>query len=179
MTVWVCLLRGINVGGTGKLAMDDLRGHLAALGAEAPETYIQSGNAVFAGDIDAAAFATDLTARIAAAQGHAPRVMVIPGDEVIAAYAAFPFADAFERPKFGNIWFCETAPVAPDLDTLKRLAKESERFALDGLFFHLDAPEGIGRSKLAERVERALGVATTARNLNTVAKLVEMVRARS
>jgi uncharacterized protein (DUF1697 family) len=178
MTAWVCLLRGINVGGTGKLAMADLKAHLAALGAQAPATYIQSGNAVFTGEIEPETFAQDLTDRIAAAQGHAPRVLILPGDAVIAAHAAFPFPEAFDRPRFGNLWFCENVPEAPDLARLAEVAKESERFALEGAVFYLDAPEGIGRSKLAERVEKALGVAATARNLNTVGKLVEMVRAR-
>ncbi|MEC7760981.1 MAG: DUF1697 domain-containing protein [Pseudomonadota bacterium] len=178
MTVWVLLLRGINVGGTGKLPMKDLKAHMEALGAEAPETYIQSGNAVFAGAIEPEAFAADLTARIEANHGHAPRILVVPGDDMIASRDAFPFPGGLERPKFANIWFCAETPAAPDLGRLDDLATDTERFALKGRWFFLDAPDGIGRSKLAERVEKALGVPATARNMNTVNKLCEMVQAR-
>lgn len=178
MSLWVLLLRGINVGGTGKLPMKDLKAHLLALGADAPETYIQSGNAIFAGDIDPEAFANDLTALIQTHHGHAPRVLVLPSDDLIAARAAFPFPEGLEQPKFANIWFCAAPPSAPDLARLDEAASATERFALEGRWFFLDAPDGIGRSKLAERVEKALGVPATARNLNTVNTLAEMIRAR-
>ena len=178
MSVWVLLLRGINVGGTGKLPMADLKTHMAALGAEAPETYIQSGNAVFEGDIDPGTFATALTERIEALHGHAPRTLVLPGKDIIDARDSYPFAEGFDHPKFANIWFCTDALDAPDLARLEDLATGTERFALKGCWFFLDAPDGIGRSKLAERGEKALGVPATARNLNTVTKLARMVEAR-
>ena len=175
MSARVALLRGINVGGTGKLPMAALKAHMEALGAGNVATYIQSGNAVFTGGD--AEFAADLRARIAAEEGFAPEVMVLSGAALVAAYDGFPFPEALERPKFGNIWFCESAPDTPDLEALAAIAAPSETFALEGACFYLDAPEGIGRSKLAARVERSLGVHATARNLNTVAKLVEMVGA--
>ena len=57
MTVWVLMLRGVNVGGAGRLPMADLRALLTRLGCEAVETYIQSGNAVFRFAGDAAVLA--------------------------------------------------------------------------------------------------------------------------
>ena len=51
MTVGIALLRGINVGGSGKLPMAELRAIMEKLGARAIETYIQSGNAVYEGVI--------------------------------------------------------------------------------------------------------------------------------
>src|ERR1700687_579690 len=46
MPTYVILLRAVNVGGTGKLSMADLKKMLTVLGFERVETYIQSGNAV-------------------------------------------------------------------------------------------------------------------------------------
>ena len=43
----VALLRGVNLGGSRKLAMADLRAAVASLGHTDVETYLQSGNVVF------------------------------------------------------------------------------------------------------------------------------------
>ena len=51
--VKIALLRGINVGGTGRLPMVDLKRILDNLGAQDVRTYIQSGNVVFSGKIRA------------------------------------------------------------------------------------------------------------------------------
>lgn len=45
MTVWVALLRGLNVGGHRRVPMDRWRQALRARGCEAVRTYLQSGNA--------------------------------------------------------------------------------------------------------------------------------------
>ena len=54
MTVYVALLRAVNVGGTGKLPMADLRAICVAAGFEGVRTYIASGNVVFSSDLAAA-----------------------------------------------------------------------------------------------------------------------------
>jgi uncharacterized protein (DUF1697 family) len=53
---------------------------------------------------------------------------------------------------------------------------KSEEFKLNKNIFYLYAPDGVGRSKLAAKVEQALGVSVTARNWNTVSKLIAMVK---
>lgn len=178
MTVWVCLMRGINVGGKNTLPMADLKRLMEKLGAQEVATYIQSGNAVFTGTVSVDVFEDLLEIEINAEKGFRPRTMLVEGDDLAAALEAFPYPEAEGDPKTGHIWVCSDAPDAPDLALLEDLAKDSERFSLSGRFFYLHAPEGIGRSKLAERVERALGVPTTARNLNTMRKLTDMVAAR-
>jgi uncharacterized protein (DUF1697 family) len=74
-----------------------------------------------------------------------------------------------------HLFFLATVALEPDLASLESLRADSERYALVEDVFYLHAPDGIGRSKLAARVERALGVPATARNWRTVGKLVEMV----
>lgn len=49
---YVALLRGINVGGNAKIAMQDLRSSLEKSGLESVRTYIQSGNVIFESDED-------------------------------------------------------------------------------------------------------------------------------
>ena len=52
----------------------------------------------------------------------------------------------------------------PNLDGMKNVQLASESFDLKGCVFYLHAPEGIGHSKLASKVEKLLGVISTARN---------------
>jgi len=78
-------------------------------------------------------------------------------------------------PKFLHVWFLADDPVDPDLGMLTELRTGNEEFTLGDGAFYLHAPDGIGRSKLAAKVDKCLGVQTTARNWNTVSKLLGFV----
>lgn len=178
MASFVALLRGINVGGHNKLPMKALRELLEGLGLEGVETYIQSGNVVFrAPKKGAKQLGAKISQAIEAAHGFAPDVMVLDAAAFEAAAKANPFPEADAAPKAVHLWFCRSEPKAPDLERLAALASANERYVLDGAVFYLLAPDGIGKSKLAEKVERALGVSATARNWSTVSKLVLMLSA--
>jgi uncharacterized protein (DUF1697 family) len=47
VTVYVALLRGVNVGGRGKVDMRELKNQVEALGCSDVSTYINSGNVIF------------------------------------------------------------------------------------------------------------------------------------
>lgn len=81
--VTIALLRGINVGGHGTLAMADLRDILERLGATDVATYIQSGNVVFRGDITGAA----ISDAVKTAKGFRPKCMT-PGKDSLAQIVA-------------------------------------------------------------------------------------------
>ena len=51
---------------------------------------------------------------------------------------------------------------------------KSEEFKFHHKIFYLFAPEGVGRSKLALKVEKSLGVPVTGRNWNTVKELISL-----
>ena len=176
MQAYVLLLRGINVGGSGKLPMADLRNMLSTLGAADVATYIQSGNAVFRSGNDPETLAKAVADAIETGFGFRPSTLVLPGADLQKARDAFPFKAALDAPKTGHIWFLSAKP-SPDLEALQALKTPDEEFALTGTTFNLYAPSGIGRSKLAAKVEKLLGVAATARNLNSVAKLCDMIAA--
>lgn len=176
MTPRVMLLRGINVGGANRLRMADLEALLHDLGARGVASHIQSGNLVFSGPVDATAFAETAADEIARAHGFRPLILVIGGEEFREIVAAYPYREAFETPKTGHVWFLARA-AEPDLAALAARASDSERFALTDRAFYLHAPDGIGRSKLAEKAERLLGVPATARNLATCTRLLDMLDA--
>ncbi|HSR50702.1 MAG TPA: DUF1697 domain-containing protein [Acidobacteriota bacterium] len=175
MKTYIALFRGINVGGRNTLPMADLRAVLEDLGAGSVKTYIQSGNAVFRHETDdASQLSESIRAAVEESRGFAPKVLLLSRDELQAAFAGNPFPEAEESPKSLHLFFLASAPESPDLESLKEVRRDSERFVLKEAVFYLHAPQGIGRSKLAARVERALGVAVTARNWRTVGKVLSM-----
>jgi uncharacterized protein (DUF1697 family) len=174
---FVALFRGINVGGKHILPMQALREILAACGCEDVHTYIQSGNAVFSSAVAASELAANIKHAIEERFGFAPQVWLLTVERFMAIAAANPFADAEANPKCLHIAFLTETPAAADLDALNNLKVESECFSLQDDAFYLYAPDGIGRSRLAAKVDRYLGVATTARNWRTVCKIIELASA--
>jgi len=174
MATWIALLRGVNVGGKHLLPMADLRAALTDLGLEDVATYVQSGNVVFrSSKRSATKLGEEIEAAIEALRDFRVPVLVLNAKALERAAAACPYSDAPE-PKLVQLAFLWSKPKHPDLDGLRALATKTEAFELDGDVFHLHAPDGIGRSKLAAQVERKLGVEATVRNLRTVTKLLEL-----
>jgi uncharacterized protein (DUF1697 family) len=171
----IALLRGINVGGKNKLPMKDLVAILQELGCSEIKTYIQSGNAVFRTPVEQPA---NLAKRIGEAIkqrfGFHPQVLLLTRREIEAALASNPFTDACSEGNTLHLYFLAETATAPDLQKLAALQNGSERFDLHDRVFYLHAPDGIGRSKLAANVEKLLGVTVTARNGNTVCKILDL-----
>jgi uncharacterized protein (DUF1697 family) len=114
---------------------------------------------------------------VAKHHGFEPLVFVLTRDALKDAVKRNPFEEAVESPASVHLFFLEELPEKPDVKMLDSLKAKSERFALKGSVFYLHTPDGFGKSKLAARVERALGVAATARNWRTVTTLLEMTAA--
>jgi len=174
MTIYVALLRGINVGGHNKLPMQDLRDILAALGCEDIKTYIQSGNAVFRSDDDQARLSSKIDAAVAEKFDFTPQVLLLTFDDYQSILSANPFPDAVNNPKSLHVSFLDEIPTAPDLNALNALKSLTENYELVSKAFYLHAPDGIGRSKLAAKVEKCVGVEATGRNWRTTTKLAEL-----
>ena len=177
MDIYIALFRGINVGGSNKLPMRELVEVLESLKLKNIETYVQSGNAVFQTEETKA---SELSERISTAfdksHGFKPQVLLLQLAELEKAAASNPYPEAQSDPKSLHLFFLASEPKNADLKTLERMRADSERFALKGKVFYLHAPDGIGRSKLAARVEKALGVTVTARNWRTVYRILAMAK---
>ena len=175
MNIWIALLRGINVGGANLLNMRDLVALLDAIGCTNPKTYIQSGNVVFRSDEDCSSMMADrISDAVAQKQGFRPQVLVISREELQKAADQNPFPEAHPEPSTVHLFFLAGQPPQPDIDGLTRLKAQSESFLLGDKVFYLHAPAGIGRSRLAARAEKLIGVDATARNYRTVSKLLEL-----
>ncbi len=179
MGTWIALLRGVNVGGANLLPMRQWAEDLADLQLANVKTYIQSGNAVFESPVRSAGeisrrIADDLQRRY----GYSLKVWVLSAASWVKVLGGNPFPEGEGDPKSLHVYFLASPAVDPDLAELQKLRSADERFQLAREVFYLHAPAGIGRSKMAARIERCLGVSTTARNWNTVAKLAEISGAK-
>ena len=171
MTRRIVLLRGVNVGGNNKLPMKLFTGALEALGCENVTTYIQSGNAVFDGE----ASASDIAAAVKNAAGFTPHVFVTTADAFRKAARSNPFAkEAASNGKSVHLFLLDGAPTAAAAEALGAMKRPREDFAIGGKTLYLHTPDGLAGSKIAERMDRALGVRTTARNWNTVTALLAL-----
>src|SRR6185436_9547753 len=176
MRIYIALLRGINVGGKNLLPMKELVAMLGDLGAQNVKTYIQSGNVVFGWkDKDTSKLANQITAAVKKRRGFDPHVLLLELKDLEKLIQQNPFpAEAETDPRTLHAGFLATAPERPDLKTLESLKTDSERFRLIGKVFYLHAPDGVGRSRLAAKAERLLGVPMTDRNWRTVLTLLKM-----
>jgi uncharacterized protein (DUF1697 family) len=172
---FIALLRGINVGGARPLPMKNLVVTLEAAGFVSVRTYIQSGNVVFQ-----ASRGTSRSLGLQIGQliekkfrFHVP-VLILRDVELSAAIRDNPFPQAITAPNYLHLGFLCDAPTSPDLISLEKLKTATEAYKLKGKVFYLHTPDGMGTSKLAAKVERALGVDTTFRNWRTVNQLLEM-----
>lgn len=176
MQVWLAILRGVNVSGANIIPMAELRALMAEIGFTGAKTYIQSGNIVFASDLDAETISDKILNAIEDRFSCNPPLMLLTLEDLEKALEENPFPEGADDPKSLHLCFLKEEPSAPRLDEMQKWQKENERFDLQGKTFYLHAPDGIGRSKLAERIERLLGVETTGRNLRSVAKMLDLAK---
>ncbi|NOT70989.1 MAG: DUF1697 domain-containing protein [Hyphomicrobium sp.] len=170
MPTYIALLRAVNVGGTGKLAMAELKAICKAAGFADVQTYIASGNVVFESMLTATQVKAALEQWLHAYAGKPVGVIVRSHAEMTAVLNASPFAKS--APSRTAAIFLDKPPPADALEHVAGRKNEDIRLGSREIYVHY--PEGIGMSKL--RIPAA--TSGTARNMNTVAKLVEIAAKR-
>lgn len=164
--MYVALLRAVNVGGTGKLPMAELRRLCEEAGFADVRTYIASGNVLFRAAAGERAVAEALADRLEAHVGKPVGVLVRSAAEMAAVLAANPFPQA--APNRVAAIFLERAPEADALQ--HAVGRVDEEMALGKREIYVHYPGGMAKTRL--RIPAA--AAGTARNLNTVARLAAM-----
>jgi uncharacterized protein (DUF1697 family) len=164
--VFVVLLRAVNVGGTGKLPMGDLKRLCEKAGFRNVRTYIASGNVVAERDGAETKAKAALEAELEAYAGKPVGVIIRTAAEMAKVVANNPFPDRSASQTVAI--FLDHVPPADALKEVKGRANEEVRLSKREVYVHY--PDGIGRSKL--RIPAAND--GTARNMNTVAKLAAM-----
>lgn len=170
----VALLRGINLGGSRKIAMGDLRRVAGDLGWSQVATHLQSGNVIFAAPGTDADVAAELGAAVQATFGMQVDVIIRTGEQLRRLVEGHPFAEG--DPSRAVIACCDRPVGRTAADRLAALATGSERVQVAGPDVYADFPDGQANSRLAAQLVTALKPATgTARNLRTMRKLAELL----
>jgi len=165
MSAFVALLRAVNVGGTGKLPMNELKAMCEELGFAKVRTYIASGNVVFTSRKSEAAIQAALEKRLETYAGKAVGVLVRSAQEMALVAANNPFAKA--APNRTMALFLDRAP-ADTLSTVR--GHKDEEIALGRREIYIHYGDGMAKSKLVIPAAKS----GTARNMNTVAVLAKM-----
>ena len=171
----IVLLRGVNLGSNRRLAMSDLRALLVDLGCEDVQTLLQSGNAV----LSAAGGATALEGRVeralASRIGLETEVHVRTRAQLAAIVERNPLANVADDPSRYQVTFLKRPPPKSALRELESADLGRERVAVLGRELYAWHAEGIHASRLARLLgSRRLGLGGTARNWNTVTRLLSL-----
>ena len=174
MATWIALIRGINVSGKNMVPMNMLAADLTAAGATDVKTYLQSGNVVLSHKAKTAADVEALVAKaIETRHGFRPSVMVLSVGDFAEAALANPFKAAEANHKEMHLVFLAEEPSVAAVAGLAKY-KSTESYEVIGRRLYLHTPGGLLSSKIAERPDKLLGVAATARNWRTVIALRNM-----
>jgi uncharacterized protein (DUF1697 family) len=169
---YALLLRGVNVGVKNSLPMAELRAMLAKLGCIGVQTYLQSGNAVFATPLAEAALTKAIEHALEGYMGRPIATTLRTLDEMTAIVEGNPFAKVATNPSYLCVTFLSHAPTKAEVAPLGAQAWKPELFAVAGKEIYTWHPNGQGRSPLAAALGKLpLRGAVTTRNWNTVLKL--------
>ena len=164
MPVYVALLRAVNVGGTGKLPMSDLKSMCEDLGFKSVKTYIASGNVVFKSTDSATKVKQALELKLDTYAGKPVGVMVRTIANMNSILNANPFPNA--EPSKATVLFLDRKAKQADINNATNINSEELSLGVKELYVHY--PNGMGTSKLNIPAAKS----GTARNFNTVRKLV-------
>jgi uncharacterized protein (DUF1697 family) len=166
MPAFIVLLRAVNVGGTGKLPMAELKAMCTSAGFSKVQTYIASGNVLFETKLPLAKVRALLEARLESYAGKPVGVVIRTSDEMAAVLKANPFPKV--APNRAVAIFLDDPPHPGALADVR--GQNGEELRLGVREIYVSYGEGMAESKL--RIPAAK--AGTARNMNTVAKLVAL-----
>jgi len=175
MTVFIVLFRG--VGGATQLPTKPLREALAAAGFSNVATYINSGNAIVSTDLDAKAATARIAAIVKEKFGFEKDIMLVSRTDWAKLIKGNPFPEAVAVPTSLHAFALSGRPKDDAVAALAARAASHECLVVKGKVLYFHAPLGFGTSKLPPVIDRTLGVVSTARNWNTVLKLMALAEA--
>ena len=174
---YVALLRGINLSGHRIVKMDQLRKAFEELGFEDVKTYIQSGNVIFKGPLQApVSLAKRIEEKVLRQFGFPVPVVVKTADEIAEVIKNNPLVKekGIDISRL-HVTFLSCVPEKSALKMLDAIPAGGDQFRCSGQAIYLHCPNGYHETKLSNNVlEKMLKVGTTTRNWKTVNQLYQM-----
>jgi uncharacterized protein (DUF1697 family) len=181
MSIYISLLRAINVSGQNRIRMPDLKVLYETLGLARVETYVQSGNVIFESDrLDSAGLEKLIEAQILKTMGFDVPVLIRTLPELQRMLDAHPFTpQQLADPSRIAAVFLRSDPGAELAAHLQLPGESPDWFRLEGREVYLYCPDGFGRTKLTNAFfEKKLQAAATSRNWKTVNTLLDIAKSR-
>lgn len=183
MTIYIALLRGINVGGKNMIKMAELRRTLETMGLARVQTYIQSGNVLFESNEKEELLRMRIERQIESVFGFSVTVVLRTAAELEQITENCPFsqkavseAEASSEGESLYVSLLLQAPSREGIQHLNAYRTDSEECQIEGRDVYLLFRHSIRNSKLANNLQK-LGVPATTRNWKTMNKLVVLARA--
>ena len=170
----VALLRGINLGSNRRVSMGDLRELLEGHGYKDVRTHLQSGNVVLSSPVSGARLERALERQLADGLGIEVEVLVRSRKQLADVVARDPLGKVAKNPSRYLVSFLRSKPPAKVVRDLAAADVAPEQFVIEGREVYAWHPGGVQRSKVNKLLAQRLGVTATARNWNTVTKLLEL-----
>lgn len=171
---FVILLRGVMPSGKNRVPMDQLRKILTDAGFENVRTYIQSGNVLVDTKLSARETEDRVHALIQEQIGPDLVVIVRTKKQLQQLLADNPYDDTYDISRVFFVGFKEK----PSDEKVNSLASEDfgeEKLVVRDHSAYMYIPGNAARSKLSVHfLEKKLGVSCSARNYNTISKLIEL-----
>ncbi len=175
VTRHIALLRGINVGGNKRIAMSDLRELMARLGYCDVKTHLASGNALLTSPKTPEQIAQELERAIDEELCAGIKVVMVSGNDLAKVVAGNPLPEAAQDGSRFLVLFLSGEPDKAALEGISPADFAPEQFTVGRREIYLWCPKGVQDSKLSKELGKRLpDLTVTARNWNTVTKLLEL-----
>lgn len=171
-TVYLLLFRG--VGGATQLPTKPLREALNEAGFKNAGTYINSGNAFLKTEMAREKMLGVVADLCREKFGFTKEIYAPSLHDWHKVVRENPFEGQFEEGRHAHAAWLARPPKSEHVDTLRAFCVGREAIQVIGSVAYLLTPNGFGTSKFAERFDKLIGVPNTARNWNTVLKLLEL-----
>jgi uncharacterized protein (DUF1697 family) len=176
MTVYVALIRGVNLGGHSIVRMSDLKKRFESLGLEGVVTYIQSGNVVFSTEgTDRDRLSRKIEAGLSDLMGRPTKVFLLSPQELKKAAAGNPFdPERMDKEQRCHLMFLSAPPSAAQRRGLRTVQGEEYRFSIkEKVLYYAYSRKYDGIWRMLD-FEKILGVSGTSRSWKVVDKFIEI-----
>ena len=175
MSIWISILRGINVGGRNAIKMDALRNMYVQLGFSEVQSYIQSGNVIFKTELtDSKSIEKIISTEISKTFGFEVPVMVVEREECRKTINLNPFSrDSSYDQAYMHITFLSDNPEKTFIEKISIVNSGADEYCFGDKVIYLYCPAGYGNTKLSNTFfEKKLKLTATTRNLKTTTELL-------
>lgn len=183
MTIYIALLRRINVGGKNRIKMVDLRQAMKTIGLNNVQTYIQSGNILFESEEGTEALQKQIESEIEKVFGFSVNVVMRTATELERIIESLPFSEKeiseAETSSVGEslyVSLLQDVPLQKKINQLSSFGNENEEYRVEGREIYLLFRQSIRNSKLANHLQK-LDVPATVRNWKTLNKVNALAKA--